>query len=50
MDKPITISSLDLGLTLCGAEFFNANTNKKTRILESILNYFAPKRETYRVS
>lgn len=29
MDKPITISSLYLGLTLCSAEFFNANKNIK---------------------
>lgn len=50
MDEPITISSLNLGLTLCGAEFFNANRNKKTRILVNILNYFAPKREPYQVS
>lgn len=28
MDKPITISLLDLDLTLCSAEFFIDNKNK----------------------
>lgn len=28
MDEPITIPSLNLGLTMCGGEFFNANKNK----------------------
>lgn len=50
MDEPIKISSLNLSITLCGAEFLNANRNKNTRILVNILNYFAPKKEPYKVS